>query len=57
MKKVFTENELVKDKNQTLGFVVEEDKCTNLSEDMSLSRSSISKLVKLHGQNSVCFQS
>ena len=48
MKKDFSKNEPMKNKDQTLEFVVEKDKCTQLSEDMSLSRSSISKSVRLH---------
>ena len=47
MKKDFTENEPVEDKDQTLELVVEKDKCTELSEDMSLLRSSISKSVRV----------
>ena len=47
MKKDFSKNEPMKNKDQTLEFVVEKDKCTQLSEDMSLSRSSISKSVRL----------
>ena len=47
MKKYFTENEQMEDEDQALESVVEEDKCIELSEDISLSRSSISKLVRL----------
>ena len=47
MKFFFTENEPMEDKDQILKFVVEKDKCTKLSEDTNLSRSSISKLIRL----------
>ena len=47
VKKDFTKNESVEDRDQTLESMVEEDKCIELSEDMSLLRSSISKSVKL----------
>ena len=47
MKKDFTENEPMEDNDQALKSMVEEDKCIELSEDMNLSRSSISKLVRL----------
>ena len=47
MKKDFTENEPMEDNDQALKYMVEEDKCIELSEDMNLSRSSISKLVRL----------
>ena len=46
-KKDFTENKPKKDKNQALEFAAEEDKCTKVSEDMSLSRFSISILRRL----------
>ena len=42
VKKDFTENEPKKNKDQTLEFTVERDKCTKISEDTSLSRSSVS---------------
>ena len=47
MKKDFTENEPMEDNDQALKSMVEEDKCIELSEDINLSRSSISKLVRL----------
>ena len=47
MKFFFTENEPTEDKDQILKFVVLKDKCTKLSEDTNLSRSSISKLIRL----------
>ena len=47
MKKDFSKNEPMKNKDQTLESMIEKDKCTKLSEDMSLSRSSISKSMRL----------
>ena len=43
----FIENDPVEIKDQTLESMVEKDKCTKLSEDISLSRSSISKSMRL----------
>ena len=47
MKKDSTENESMGDKPQLLESMVERDNHTALSENMSLSRSSISRLVRL----------
>ena len=47
MKKDLTKNELVENKHQPLESEVEEDNCSALSENMSLSRSSISKSLRL----------
>ena len=47
MKIFFIENEPMEYKDQTLESMIEKDKCTKLSEDMSLSRSSISKSMRL----------
>ena len=47
MKKDLTKNELVGDKHQPLLFMVEEDNRTALSDNMSLSSSSISRSVRL----------
>ena len=38
MKKDFTENEPKENKDQALEFVVERDKCTEVSEDMSFEK-------------------
>ena len=47
MKKDFTKNKAKKDRDQALEFAVEKDKYIKVSEDMNLSRSSISELVRL----------
>ena len=45
--KDFIENNKGKIKDQTLEFVVKRDKCTKVSEDMSLLRRTISESMKL----------
>ena len=47
MEKDFTKNKAKKDRDQALEFAVEKDKYIKVSEDMNLSRSSISELVRL----------
>ena len=47
MKKDFTKNKAKKDRDQALEFAVEKDKYIKVSEDMNLSRSLISELVRL----------
>ena len=46
-KRDFTKNKLEKDKDQALAFGMVEDKCIRLREDTYLSRSSISKSIRI----------
>ena len=48
MKRDLTENKPKEDKDQTLESSLERDKCNKVSEDMSLSRSTIFESMRLH---------
>lgn len=48
MKRDLTENKPKEDMDQTLESSLERDKCNKVSEDMSLSRSTIFESMRLH---------